>query len=187
MASPPVPTDRAGPVRLFLSYARADKDVVEPFAHSLEAAGFQVWWDAALEGGHHFAAEIQRELEAADAVVVVWSEASVQSNWVLDEAMHGRDRGCLIPVSFDQTPPPLGFRQIQAIRMNEVQDAAVAEAVGRAAARIMGRPIAEPGAHPRSVPSRKPRQAPEKTPHWVGFAWAIFGLVAAIIFWALRG
>jgi len=127
------------------------------------------------------------ELEAADAVVVVWSEASVQSNWVLDEAMHGRDRGCLIPVRFDDSQPPLGFRQIQSIHLADGSDPGAAEAIGRAAARIMGQPVAEAGTHPRSGLVGRARRDKEKTPYWVGFAWAIFGLVAAIIFWGIRG
>jgi hypothetical protein len=183
MASTTFPTaQRDRPVRLFLSYAREDRDEVALLAGSLEQAGFRVWWDAALEGGHHFAAEIERELEAADAVVVVWSAASVQSNWVLDEAMHGRDRGCLIPVRFDDSQPPLGFRQIQSIQLEDGADAGAAEAIGRAAARIMGQPVAETGALPRSSQTgRRPAKAKREYPLWWPFAWAIFGLVVFLI------
>jgi hypothetical protein len=179
------PVARTEPIRLFLSYARVDHPQVERLAQALQNAGFRVWWDAALEGGHHFAAEIERELEAADAVLVVWTEASVQSNWVLDEAMHGRDRGCLIPVRFDDTSPPLGFRQIQSIELAEGDSAQEVDAIGRAALRILGRPVQEPGVHPRSGQNLRRSPNKEKTPHWVGFAWGGFGLVAAIIFWAL--
>lgn len=177
---------RTEPVRLFLSYARVDHPQVERLAQALQNAGFRVWWDAALEGGHHFAAEIARELEAADAVVVVWSEASVQSNWVLDEAMHGRDRGCLIPTRFDDTQPPLGYRQIQSIDLVDGAAAGDVEAITRAAARIMGRPMAEPGVHPWSGRHRRAAGAPERPPYWVGFAWAGFGLISALMFWALN-
>jgi hypothetical protein len=177
---------RTGPIRLFLSYARVDHPQVERLALALQLAGFRLWWDAALEGGHHFGAEIERELEAADAVVVVWSEASVQSNWVLDEAMHGRDRGCLIPVRFDGTQPPLGYRQIQSIDLVEGGSGSDVEAIARAASRIMGRPMAEPGVHPWSGRQHRVATVPEKTPYWVGFAWAGFGLISALIFWALN-
>jgi hypothetical protein len=173
---------RTQAVRLFLSYARVDHPQVEPLAQALQNAGFRVWWDAALEGGHHFAAEIERELEAADAVVVVWSEASVQSNWVLDEAMHGRDRGCLIPVRFDETPPPLGYRQIQSIDLEDAADAGTVDAIGRAVARILGKPVAEPGVHPRAAAAgRRPAKAKREYPLWWPFAWAIFGLVVFLI------
>jgi hypothetical protein len=185
MATASLPATTEG-LRLFISYARADREPVERLANALKATGHKVWWDAALEGGHHFAAEIERELNAADAVIVVWSAASVTSNWVLDEAMHGRDRGCLIPVRFDDTPPPLGYRQIQSIHISETPDSDDVGAIGRAAARIMGSPVPERGVNARSGHQVRHGKDPEKTPHWVGFAWATFGLVAAIIFWALN-
>ena len=100
--------------RVFLSYARADRARVGKLAEALQAAGIAVWWDTAIETGSRFSADIERELNAADVVVVVWSAASVNSAWVLDEAGAGRDRGRLVPVQIDATLPPLGFRQYQA-------------------------------------------------------------------------
>lgn len=183
MAKNDLSAAREGPVKLFISYARTDREPVERLARALEKAGFQVWWDAALEGGHHFAAEIERELEAADAVIVLWSEASVQSNWVLDEAMHGRDRGCLIPLRLDGTMPPLGFRQIQSIDLDEGEEGLLVEDIGRAVARIRGLPVREPGTHPRSTPGRRAKSHAQ--PAWVPFAWAMFGLVWVLIFWGM--
>lgn len=100
--------------RVFLSYARVDRAVAARLADALSAQGIDLWWDAAIETGARFSADIERELAAADAVVVLWSAASVQSTWVLDEAAAGRDRGRLVPVLLDGTLPPLGFRQFHA-------------------------------------------------------------------------
>lgn len=99
---------------MFLSYAHADQARVAKLAEALSAAGLKVWWDTALETGSRFSKDIERELNAADAVLVVWSAASVASAWVLDEAGHGRDSGRLVPVRIDDVTPPLGFRQYQA-------------------------------------------------------------------------
>src|SRR5262245_65734008 len=92
--------------KVFLSYARADRAQAERLAAALEATGFVVWWDTLLEGGAAFAKSIESSLETCDAVVVAWSPASVSSDWVLDEAAHGRDLRKLVPVSFDGTGPP---------------------------------------------------------------------------------
>lgn len=102
-------------ISAFLSYARVDRPRVAALAAALEAAGVKLWWDHQLEGGAAFAKTIERELSAATAVIVAWSTASVESDWVRDEAAHGRDRGVLVPVSLDGTPPPLGFRQYHTI------------------------------------------------------------------------
>lgn len=103
--------------RLFLSYAREDRHLIEPLARLLEQAGHVVWWDRRIAGGSDFSAEIARELASADAVLVAWSSTSVRSHWVKDEAAEGRDRGRLLPLFLDQSIAPLGFRQIQAVSL----------------------------------------------------------------------
>ena len=103
------------PLSIFLSYSRDDRARAMPIIKALEAEGFGVWWDGLLEGGTAFAKTTETALETADAVVVLWSEKSVASHWVRDEATRGRDRGRMVPVSIDGSQPPLGFRQIQYI------------------------------------------------------------------------
>ena len=102
----------------FLSYARADQDRAAKLARALEVAGVDLWWDTMIEGGAAFAKSIEAALENSNAVIVVWSAASVGSDWVLDEAAKGRDLRKLVPVTFDGTEAPLGFRQYQAIDLS---------------------------------------------------------------------
>ena len=103
---------------VFLSYARADQAEAAKLATALQEAGLNVWWDSLIEGGAAFAKSIEAALESCDAVIVVWSTASVRSDWVLDEAAKGRDLHKLVPVSLDGTLPPLGFRQYQSINLS---------------------------------------------------------------------
>lgn len=102
---------------VFVSYSRVDREEAIPIITLLKDAGFKVWWDGMLEAGERYLETTEQALESALAVVVIWSKNSVQSDWVRDEAMSGRDRKCLVPVSLDGTMPPLGFRQIQVIDM----------------------------------------------------------------------
>ena len=125
---------------VFISYARADRARVAKLAAALTGRGLTVWWDDHLEGGAAFARTIESELARCDAVIVVWSAAGAASDWVRDEAAVGRDRGILVPVSFDATPPPLGFRQYHSLPFADwsgADDAAV-DAVARAVAGIAG-------------------------------------------------
>ena len=78
-------------------------------------AGHDVWWDRHLHAGSRFAAEIDKALKDAEAVVVMWSATSIDSAWVQDEAAEGRDSGRLVPVTLGSAKPPLGFRQFQTI------------------------------------------------------------------------
>jgi len=98
---------------IFLSYSRKDLDCARPIIALLETAGFDVWWDGRLEGGENYLATTENALETAACVVVLWSQVSVGSHWVRDEAQRGRERGCLVPLSLDGTIAPLGFRQFQ--------------------------------------------------------------------------
>ena len=100
---------------IFLSYAREDCDAARRLAAALERIGHSVWWDRYIKGGAQFAGEIERALAKAEAVVVLWSKASISSPWVRDEAAAARDTGRLVPATVDGALPPMGFRQYQLV------------------------------------------------------------------------
>jgi hypothetical protein len=95
--------------RVFISYAREDQPAVRPLAEGLEQAAHEVWWDPELRGGERFRDVIERRLESADVVLVVWSKRARASRWVVDEAEVGVQRGSLLPVRIDAARLPLGF------------------------------------------------------------------------------
>lgn len=97
---------------VFVSYSRADKERVEPLVAFIDSVVGEVWWDDRLVAGESFTDEVERRLNEADYVVVVWTPASARSKWVLDEAAVGRDAGKLLPVILDGQIPPLGFRHV---------------------------------------------------------------------------
>ena len=84
-------------------------------------AGHDVWWDRELHGGSRFTTEIDKALRDAEAVIVLWSNASLESAWVQDEAAEGRDSNRLVPAVIDEVRPPLGFRQYQAIDLSDLR------------------------------------------------------------------
>ena len=134
--------------KVFLSYAREDASAAKQLAECIGRAGHQVWWDRQIEGGSRFSAEIDRELKNSDAVVVIWTRASIESPWVQDEAAEGRDAGRLVPVILGTDKPPLGFRQFQSIDFgdwNGEGDPPALDALIRA--------IAQKGGEPQSATS----------------------------------
>ena len=135
-----MPSDSGLPT-IFLSYAHGDQAQAQRLAAALQRCGYTVWWDALIEGGTRYAKSIDEALERADAILVLWSKISIESDWVRDEAAQGRDRHRLVPVSLDGTLPPLGFRQIQTIDLSRWRgrtDAPQVEAIGRAVAAALG-------------------------------------------------
>jgi len=131
---------------IFLSYAHRDRARAQLLASALGARGYTIWWDALIEGGAQFARSIREALEAADAVVVLWSKASIDSDWVCDEAAQGRDRRRLVPLSLDGSLPPLGFGQYQTVDLSRWRgkaDAPQVDAVDRAIGAAIGQePVA---------------------------------------------
>ena len=103
---------------VFLSYDREDTVRARTIALALEKAGHSVWWDQIIKAGAQYGNEIEQALKDSDAVVVLWSERSIDSAWVRDEAAAGRDSGRLVPVTLDSCAPPLGFRQYQTLDLS---------------------------------------------------------------------
>lgn len=99
---------------VFISYASEDAKRVRPLAEALQQRGFNVWWDRSLAAGQDYTSIIERELRAAKAVIVVWTDASALSTFVRDEAGRARDEGRLVPVMLDRISIPLGFGAFQA-------------------------------------------------------------------------
>ena len=100
---------------IFISYARSDRDKAKALASVLVHAGLSVWWDQRIDAGADFSENIERELSAAKTVVVIWTDASAKSHWVKDEASIAQKNSTLIPLQFDASDPPIGFRQFQTI------------------------------------------------------------------------
>jgi adenylate cyclase len=104
---------------VFVSYARADKARVAPLVAAIEARGWSVWWDPEISPGREFDDEIDTELQAAKAVLVVWTPTSVVSRWVRGEARDAAERGILVPVRFDQARLPIDVRAIHTTDLDD--------------------------------------------------------------------
>src|SRR5262247_773751 len=99
---------------IFLSYDRADLARVRPLIQALERQGWSVWWDDTILPGRRYRRVIEEALDAARCVIVVWSQASVVSEWVENEAAEGSRRDILVPVQIDDgISIPLDFRRRQ--------------------------------------------------------------------------
>lgn len=165
--------------RIFVSYAREDKDRVARLVAFAATVVDEVWWDDRLVAGESFTEETERRLNEADYVVVVWTPASARSKWVLDEAAVGRDAGKLLPVSFDGQLPPLGFRHVHCTDFSAWNGAAtdrcalaLKEALTRGA-----KPAPEPAA-PAAAAAVSPRSERAPARLWRPLAFAVLGLCA---------
>jgi hypothetical protein len=82
-------------------------------AEALERRGWPVWWDRDIQAGQAFRRVIAQALSDAVCMVVLWTDRSVESDWVQEEAQEAKARSILIPALLDEVRPPLGFGQMQ--------------------------------------------------------------------------
>ena len=101
---------------VFISYKAEDRRRIQPLVQALEADGYSVWWDQHIGTGDEWRQTIERQLEAAKCVIVVWSRRSVgpEGQFVRDEATRAQQRRVYVPVSIDNVRVPLGFGESQA-------------------------------------------------------------------------
>jgi len=87
-------------------------------AETLRAAGHQVWIDDELLAHRSFTDSIEQELNAADAVIVVWSNHAVRSEWVRSEASRARQAGKLVQVRLERCQLPMPYDQIHCVDLS---------------------------------------------------------------------
>ena len=101
------------PYDVFLSYAREDRTTARTVAQRIEAAGWTVFWDQRIVPGRQWERVIEKALSSAKCIVVLWSRASVDSEWVRAEAGDGADRDILVPAMIEDVALPLRFKSRQ--------------------------------------------------------------------------
>lgn len=101
---------------IFISYKREDQEEhgrVAPIAEALRAEGYDVFYDVQVPPGSSWEAVLQSKMDQARCVLVLWSRASIGSDWVKEEAEMAKADGKLIPVFLDAVAPPFGFARIE--------------------------------------------------------------------------
>jgi len=178
---------------VFLSYAQEDRTRAELVAKALRVRGWSVWWSDELRVGTPYRNEIQRHLQSAKCVVVLWSNASIESEWVIDEADEGKTRNVLVQGIFDSVQPPHGFRGRQWADLSKWQgdvSASTFQQLADGVAQFVGSIHLEP----RSVSSRTGRSLlsafeRRSATSWKRAAWiavalalvALTGIVASML------
>jgi hypothetical protein len=72
-------------MKVFLSYSATDAELASEVARQLESAGLSVWRPTDIPPGEDPYKRMSAELESADAMVVILTPQSAESNWVRRE------------------------------------------------------------------------------------------------------
>jgi hypothetical protein len=134
---------------VFVSYARRDWPVAEALVKELQARGFDVWWDRELVAGGAFQSQLAEKLDAARAVIVIWSAHAARSDWVIGEARRALEAGKLLAtrlpnVRFNQIPERFRAQQTEDVAdLDKIVRALQALGISAGSSADIGRP--EPG------------------------------------------
>src|SRR5262245_4024252 len=104
------------PVRVFVSYASADRAFAERLVHDLRMAGAEVWWDVAGVNEGDFLDRINDALQQCQWLVLVLTPNAIASKWVkieVNAAINRREMGLMrgvlpvlaSPVAHGAIPP----------------------------------------------------------------------------------
>lgn len=109
---------------LFISYKSEERELPKKLVSVLHDWGYSGWWDIdGLAGGDRFRPEIEKAIEAARGMTVIWTRASAASEWVEGELKHGRRLGKhLFPLHvppFDPDTAPMPFNNRQSTCFGE--------------------------------------------------------------------
>jgi TIR domain len=77
---------------IFVSYASEDRDRVSLLVQALEKKGWKIFWDTTIPGGTRWRQTIEAEIQGCRCVLVVWTQKSVNSQWVTGEAVIGQKK-----------------------------------------------------------------------------------------------
>ena len=100
---------------IFIAYSRSDHAVAERLAMFLQKQGWSVFIDRNTHVGRRWQREIEKQLQAAKAVVVLWSSISRDSDYVLEQAEYGKRRNILFPAFIEKVELPYGFGRIHTV------------------------------------------------------------------------
>jgi len=113
------------------------------------------WWDQMMQPGATFPLELAKALSEASCAIVIWTNSSIKSDHVLDEAERARRARRLIPVAprqFNVNDLPIGFGALQITDIDELDKLqGRLEALGIAPTALAGHEIPAPAAPAPSI------------------------------------
>ena len=116
---------------VFVSYKRERRKVAALLVARLRRLGIPVWWDQDIAATGPFRDVIERKLDGARAVIVLWCKGAIGSDFVRAEASHALGQGKLVNTHCsDITRPgrqlPKPFGETHSVRADDIPAIATA-------------------------------------------------------------
>jgi TIR domain len=116
---------------VFISYSHRDRESALRLHALLERLGLTVWRDQTrLVAGNNFIFTIHAGIANARRVIVLWSRAAVQSEYVIAEAEFARSNRKLVPLEIDPCVPSVRILHRLKLSIAEADPKTLTRALG---------------------------------------------------------
>ena len=81
---------------MFISYSHFDRKQCDRIANAIEVTNkFIIWYDKGLKPGEVYRKEIAERLKETEVFILLISNASVKSEWIMDEVEFAKSNHCI--------------------------------------------------------------------------------------------
>ena len=102
---------------IFLSRSEKDSEKALKVINFLEDNKFSVFWDRKNPVGTNFDKFIAKKLAEAKCIVVLWSQNSLNSDYIRAETAIGVERDIYCPILIDEVDPPFPYGKLHAAKL----------------------------------------------------------------------
>lgn len=166
---------------IFISYSHKDTDYAHKLANTLQNRGLEVWIDERLDYGSQWPHEIQKQLDACSAFIIIMSPRSFASEWVQSELQRAKRKlKPVFPMLLEGDEPWLSVESTQYydVRKDNLPDEKFFSAIERVVS-VRGTDAEISLSGPEKSPTRN------KQVLKIGIPLAIVGVLAVILVFVL--
>lgn len=102
------------PKHVFISFKTQEREFAFRLKTALNNAGYKVWWQEEIQCAQEWHGEIDKAIQVAGAIVVLWSRQSMLSPWVRHEASQAIVKNVYAPVRIEIIEIDSPYNRLQA-------------------------------------------------------------------------
>jgi hypothetical protein len=113
-------------IECFVSYTGDDRDIAIQIIETLQSENVEPWWDEKISLiKDEFTDDIQDAILKSQCFVVIWTENSIHSKWVMNENLmlhgieHGNDKIVSVAINDPLIPPPFNTNQLLHVQIKD--------------------------------------------------------------------
>jgi hypothetical protein len=122
-------------VDVYFSHSIEDRDAVVPLMEAVRRANLTVWSSEDITPGTSVVEAVHHAIESARCWVFVWSNSAAQSTWAGKElknlAIQTWSSDRLVLATLDETPLPVGLRDLSPIQITDGDDSGKQQLIER--------------------------------------------------------